>query len=273
MAQGINRLTALAIKGAKPGKVLNDGGGLTLRVSASGDGRWSLRFKVRGQKQREMGLGSYPVVTLRLARRAADEARTLIADGHDPILEAERSAEAKRQLEQVSASAVSLGSYADSTFLPGKVREFSSAKQVAQWESTFSKHAAALRDMPLADVTRDDVLKVLRPIWDKTHDTARRVRGRLESLFSHAIQNGAYIGDNPAAWRQFDHTLSPQRKLTNGHCRALPHDEVADFMSALRTRRGGAMTALMVEFIALAACRMGKARLAVWSEIDYARAI
>ena len=96
----------------------------------------------------------------------------------------------------------------DSIFLPGKVQEFSSAKQGAQWESTFTKHAAELRDKRLADVTRDDVLTVLRPIWNTTHDTARRVRGRLEALFSHAIQNGAYVGDNPATWRQFNHTLT-----------------------------------------------------------------
>jgi integrase len=249
MAQGINRLTAVAIKGAKPGATLNDGGGLTLRVSASGGGRWSLRFKMRGEKQREMGLGAFPVVTLASARQRAAAARTALAGGLDPIIEAEREAAAKRQLEQMHA------------------------KQADQWKSTFTKHAAPLRDLPLPDLTRDDVLAVLRPIWDKTHDTARRVRGRLEALFAHAIQNGVYLGDNPAAWRQFDFTLSPQRKLTHGHRRALPHDEVADFIAALRPRQGEAGTALMLEFIALAACRMGEARLAVWGEIDPTRAV
>ncbi len=273
MAQGINRLTAVAVKGAKLGATLNDGGGLTLRVSASGGGRWSFRFKMRGEKQREMGFGAFPAVTLAMARQKAGAARTALAAGLDPILEAEQEAEAKRQLEQAKADMVSFGYYADAIFLPGKVSEFSSAKQGAQWQSTFIKHAAPLRDRPLADLTRDDVLTVLRPIWDKTHDTARRVRGRLEALFAHAIQNGVYVGDNPAAWRQFDFTLSAQRKLTHGHRRALPHDEVADFIAALRPRQEEAGTALMLEFIALAACRMGEARLAVWGEIDTARAV
>ncbi|PVH30329.1 tyrosine-type recombinase/integrase [Pararhodobacter oceanensis] len=273
MAKGIHRLTALAVKNAKPGAMLNDGGGLTLRVTANGGGRWSLRYKMRGQKQREMGLGPFPATSLASARRAAAAARAAIADGLDPIAEAERIAKESRLREQVEANSVSFGHYADHVFLPGKVQEFSSAKQAAQWERTFTEQASALREKPLGDVTREDVLAVLRPIWDTTHDTARRVRGRLEALFSYAIQNGAYQGDNPAAWRQFNHTLSPQRKLTHGHRRALPYDEAAGFIAALRTRQESAVTALMAEFIALAACRMGEARLAVWREMDMDRAV
>lgn len=273
MAQGIHRLTALAVKAAKPRTTLNDGGGLILRVSASGSGRWSLRYTLRGQKQREMGLGSYPAVSLADARRLAAEARTRITNGQDPIQEARRVAEEKRQRERAKANDITFGYYADHIFLPGKLKEFSSPKQAAQWVRTFTKHAAPLRDIPLANVTRDDVLDVLRPIWDTTHDTARRVRGRLETLFSHAIQNGAYTGDNPAAWRQFNHTLSAQRKLTHGHRRALSYHEIVEFMEALRTRQDGAVTALLVEFIALAACRMSEARLAVWGEINHSRAI
>lgn len=232
-----------------------------------------MRYKLRGQKQREMGLGPFPAVSLASARRAAADARAAIAEGLDPIVSAELAAEEERQRQRAEVNAVTFGHYADHIFLPGKVQEFSSAKQGAQWESTFTKHAAELRDKRLADVTRDDVLTVLRPIWNTTHDTARRVRGRLEALFSHAIQNGAYVGDNPATWRQFNHTLTAQRKLTHGHRRALPHDEIADFIQALRSRQGGGVTAYMIEFIALAACRLGEARLAVWGEIDRARAV
>jgi integrase len=120
----------------------------------------------------------------------------------------------------------------------------------------------------LAEIGREDVLAALLPIWESKNVTAARSRERLERLFSHAIQNGAYTGDNPAAWSQFDHTLTPPKKLTRGHHAALPHPRMPEFLLVVRARQGGSVTALMLEFIALAACRTGEARFATWDEID-----
>ena len=69
------KLTDLKVAKFKgPAKVC-DGGGLWLSAQASGAKQWFARITVKG-KRREIGLGGYPVVTLKEAREAALEARS-----------------------------------------------------------------------------------------------------------------------------------------------------------------------------------------------------
>lgn len=274
MARGLHLLTTRQVAAAKPGTALNDGGGLHLRVSAGGTGRWVYRFKLPAQKQREMGLGTFGAggVTLALAREKAAAARELAVRGTDPIREGEQRAEEAEAAKKASgAQALNFGAYAE-TFLSAKLPQFSNPKHCYQWRASFEIHAAALRDKKLADISRLDILDVLRPIWDTKHVTAARVRGRLENLFDHAIQNEAYPHDNPARWALFSATLSAPRKLEGkGHQPAMPRTEIAGFVKALRGRQGTSMGALALEFVILAACRSGEARLARWREFDLDR--
>lgn len=263
---------------------LNDGGGLFFRSNGDAAGRWVFRFTSRDAgylarqraagsktKQREKGLGTFPAVTLAQAREKAADARSLTAKGLDPIEEEERRA--TEALENAAQAEMTFGRYADETFLPEILPRFHNHAHIQQWQATFAKHAAMIRDKPLHSITREDILAVLRPIWTTKSVTASRSRERLERLFSHAIQNGAFKGDNPAAWRQFDATLPPPRKLTRGHHAALPAAQAPEFIETLRARQGDGASALMLEFIALAACRTGEARFAVWSEIDLGKAV
>jgi hypothetical protein len=69
----IHRLSPRKITTALPGKY-EDGGGLRLVVSKLGAKKWVLRFTIDGRR-REMGLGSYPDVTLADARAKASECK------------------------------------------------------------------------------------------------------------------------------------------------------------------------------------------------------
>lgn len=157
------------------------------------------RFKLPGARQREMGLGTFGAggVTFTLACQKAASAREWVAQGVDPILQAEQATEKARAAKEAEANALTFGAYADA-FLAEIIKQFSSPKHRYRWEYTFTNHAAALRGRKLQDINRKDILDVLRPIWDTKHVTATRVRGRLERLFDHAIQNDAYPHDNPA---------------------------------------------------------------------------
>lgn len=77
-----NKLTIIAIKNAADGK-LQDGGGLTL-TKAGLNGKWVYRYSHLG-KRREMGLGSWPAVSLAEARKARDIWAAELAAGRDPI--------------------------------------------------------------------------------------------------------------------------------------------------------------------------------------------
>lgn len=270
-------LTDIEVKTAKPGTDLRDGGGLFLRVSAKGSKTWVFRYTSpagdKAGKQREMGLGTYPGVSLTKARYAATEARAVAIRGLDPIDVREATKQAAVQGAQVKSEALTLGDYADKEFLPLTLREFQNAAHRQQWQATFTTHFAPLRNKKLADVTKRDVLDVLKPLWAEKFATASRSRERLERLFSYAEQNHAFVGENPALMRHFNQTLIRPNQMKRGHHASIPHREVSTFIARLRTRQGTSVAALMLEFIALAACRTGEARFAVWSEIDLERAV
>jgi integrase len=270
-------LTDIEVKNAKPGTDLRDGGGLFLRVSAKGSKTWVLRYTSpagdKAGKQREMGLGTYPDLSLTMARAASVDARGMVNRGLDPI----DARDAERQTAVDAAArkslALTLGEYADREFLPEVLKNFANAAHRQQWQATFNTHFASLRDRKLADISKRDVLAVLKPLWADKYVTASRSRERLERLFSHAAQNHAFDGENPALWRHFDQTLFRPTTMARGHHASIPHAEIAAFITKLRTRQGDAMAALMLEFIALAACRTGEARFAVWSEFDLEKVV
>ena len=82
------KLTDRAVKTATPGRHM-DGTirGLSLLVQQSGARSWVLRYQLYG-KRRDMGLGSYPEVTLAMARQLALDARRLVKiDRRDPVAE------------------------------------------------------------------------------------------------------------------------------------------------------------------------------------------
>lgn len=82
-----NKLDNIAVEAAQPMAKqyrLCDGGGLMLLVTTAGAKVWTCRLMVGG-KRREMGLGSYPAVSLDDARQKADDARRKASRGLDPI--------------------------------------------------------------------------------------------------------------------------------------------------------------------------------------------
>ncbi|NCV85113.1 MAG: DUF4102 domain-containing protein, partial [Oxalobacteraceae bacterium] len=79
-------LTEAACKAAKPKtKVyyLNDGNGLRLRIRPNGSKTWILRYRLGGNEM-SSGLGTYPKITLQVARTKASEAKGHISKGDNP---------------------------------------------------------------------------------------------------------------------------------------------------------------------------------------------
>ena len=69
---------------------LTDGGGLYLQITPAGGRLWRWKYRFDG-REKLMSFGSYPDVSLSLARERHVEARKLLASGTDPM--AERKAE------------------------------------------------------------------------------------------------------------------------------------------------------------------------------------
>ena len=61
---------------------------------------------------------------------------------------------------------------------------WSNEKHVAQWESTLARYAGpVIGQLPIDEITTAHVMAVLTPIWTEKHETASRVRQRMESVF------------------------------------------------------------------------------------------
>ncbi|MDF9863926.1 UNVERIFIED_ORG: hypothetical protein M2438_002694 [Methylobacterium sp. SuP10 SLI 274] len=206
-----------------------------------------------GGKRREMGLGPLGSVPLGKAREMAAAAREMIAGGVDPI-EARRT-----QPEAVAApKIVTFGEVAEGYMADHKA-SWKNEQHRWQWRQTLEVQAAHVWKMPVADVTTDDVLKVLRPIWHEKPETARRLRGRIERVLSAAKANKLRTGENPAMWRgHLDMLLPKAKRLSRGHHAALSFPDVPAFVAMLRERP--ATTARALEFLILTAARSGEVR-------------
>jgi len=260
MAREQNKLSARFVQTViKPGRH-SDGGGLYLVVDPSGAKRWLFLFRWGG-KLKELGLGGLTAVPLAQAREKASDARRLVKSGTNPI-------ESKRAAAAALAAAKTFGEVADdllASILPG----FKNEKHKYQWQSALTVYASPLRKLSISDVSTDDVLKVLQPIWLEKPETATRVRGRIERVLDAAKARGLRTGENPARWRgHLDQLLARRPNKSQQHHAAMPHEALPDFMIKLRERK--AVAAFALEFAILCASRTGEIIEAQWDEIDFA---
>lgn len=206
-------------------------------------------------KRREMGLGALRDVPLAKARERAAEVRQKLADGLDPI--AARDSKPK---------VMTFGEAADA-LIESMSSSWRNEKHRAQWKMTLTVYCEPLRPKPVTEIGTGDILKVLQPLWTAKPETASRLRGRMERVFDFARARGLGSGENPARWRgHLDAVLPKRARLTRGHHKAMPFDEVSEFMAALRDREGIAPRAL--EFAILTAARSGEVMGARWGEFD-----
>lgn len=166
MPRVVNKLSARRVAAlTKPGRH-SDGGGLYLSISPSGAASWVFMWKVAGRR-REMGLGPLQDVPLQKAREKAANARQIVLEGRDPL--------AARNTQQ---SRTTFGEAADA-LIESMSPSWRNAKHRAQWTMTLTTYCQQIRSKPVADITTDDVLAVLEPIWRSKPETASRLRGRI----------------------------------------------------------------------------------------------
>lgn len=263
-------LKALKIKHAGEG-MHADGNGLYLRVGPTGGKSWIFRYQLHG-KRREMGLGTLAEKSVVEARAEAAELRKIARAGVDPI-EARRQGRAA-QKEAAHAATARKTTFRDvaEDYIETKRAGWANAKHAAQWASTLETYAYPfIGDLPVAEITTDDVLNILRPLWTTKTETATRVRQRIECVLTAAKVKRLREGENPAAWRgHLQEVLPAPKKLKRvRHHPALPYVRMGAFMRALREVPGFGARAL--EFAILTAARSGEVRGAKWSEFNLAQ--
>jgi integrase len=260
------QLAAVAIKTLKDGWH-SDGGNLYLFVRGSSRA-WVFRYLGSDGKRKHMGLGSILSLSLSEARKVAATLREQIKHPINPVDPIAEKRERRQQQIKQQRSQMTFKACAEA-YINAHKAEWKNEKHGQQWENTLSTFAyPVFGDLSVDLVDEGLVLKVLMPIWEKKTETAKRLRGRIESVLDWATFNKYRQGENPARWKgHLEHSLAKPSKVAKViHHAALPHSQVADFMKTLATVNGIGARAL--EFLILTAARSGEVRGATWSEID-----
>ena len=246
------RLTATKVKAiVRPG-MHGDGGTLYLNVASGGSKSWIQRLVIDG-KRRDLGLGGWPLVSLKEAREQAFENRRLARKGGDPLA-------AKRK-----AKVPTFRVAAEKTFEANRPR-WRSAKVAKNWMQQMERHALpTLGDMAVDRIGREDVLRVLTPIWTSRPEVARKLRQRIRATLAWAQAHG-YIEHNVAG--DAISGALPAMPAVKEHYRALSYGEVAGALEAVEASGASLPAKLCLRFLVLTAARSGEARGATWEEID-----
>jgi len=231
-----------------------DGNGLYLVVEPSGSRHWILRTVVN-KKRRDIGLGSFQLISLAEAREEARRMRKIARGGGDPL--AERRAE--RRVTPTFETAAT-------TVHESLKESWENPKHSAQWITTLRDYAFPFFGQKQIDqIESADVLKALSPIWIKKQETARRVLQRIRSVFDWAKASGYRSGDNPVDGIT---KVLPKQNAVSTHHAALPYVGISKFIKALRKTDAGAPARLALEFTILTAARTNESLGAPWEEID-----
>ena len=261
----MGKLTALGAKALpEPGRH-GDGDGLYLSIAPSGSKSWVQRIVIYGRR-RDIGLGPYPAVSPAKARSIAQENRSTVAEGRDPVAEKRQAREAVRR----PAPSILTFSEAASMVIELRRPTWSNPKHAGQWQSTLQTYAFPLIGNKAVDaITAADILEVLTPIWTYKPETASRVRQRMETVMDWVMVQGHRL-DNPAG-RSLLKVLPKTQRLKEHH-RALPHAQVSDVVRQVRDSTAGISTKLAFQFLVLTASSSGEVRKAEWSEINWGAA-
>lgn len=266
MPRKAKSLTARGVETMKTPGSYADGGGLYFVIRPTGARSWSYSFTSPVTfTRREMGLGSEQAVSLEAARRLAEQARAVVVDGKDPIIERERASAA------AAKTAITFGDYAEE-FLAFRAKSFvdgPDGKHANQWRSSLRDHAAGLMGLQIDAITVNDVEAVLKPIWHELHDTASKVQNRIETILDAAKAKGYRTGENPARYKGhlefLDFKKKPRGQRENHP--SLPYSLIPELMVELQSR--DTATARALEFTILTVSRTEEARSAHRREFDF----
>lgn len=230
------------------------GDGLILIVGTTRRGcSWTCRLRMPTGRRRDIGLGSYPDVSLAEARERAADLRRMVRDGLDPIEERKKRRNANVTFEDAAEQC-----------WEGKKKSFRNGKHADQWIQTLRTYAyPKLRHMRISEVTHSHVQEVLEPIWLEKKETARRILQRIVEISVWAVSKDLRAAKiEPAVVRS---GLGAQR-IKKKNFAAVSIEDAPQVYQAIKAV--GTIAAQALQFQILTALRPAVGRGARWDEID-----
>jgi integrase len=245
-----------------------DGGGLYLKVQKSKDGdslnkSWIYRWGAQGKYS--IGLGSLNDFSLAEARERLRECRKMVAEGKNPKEEKDRD---KKALQQAKANSITFRAAAKK-YMELNRASWTNEKNAQQWANTLDTYAyPIIGDTACAEITKEHVLKILEPIWSNKHDTATKLRGRIEKILGWSIAKGYRTASNAAAYKDNLQPLLPRinkRQIVEHH-KAMHYDDLPKFIASIKDDPSVSARALLI--CILTATRTSETSESEWKEIN-----
>jgi integrase len=258
-------LTDTAIRNAKPKNKsykMADGFGLYLLVNPTGSRLWRMKYRIEG-REKLLAIGPYPNVSLARARERRDDARKALADGADP------SALKKQARDEARAAPTNTFRSVAEEHLAKLAREDRAEVTLAKRRWLLDFVYPLFGDRDVATVTSADVLQALRLVESKGHhETARRLRSVIGSVFRYAIAT---------ARTENDPTFALRGALTTPKVRHRPAvttpTELSQMLRAIDSYQGQAATRAALRLMPILFPRPGELRAARWPEFDLGKAV
>ena len=179
----IELLQDIQIKKAKAQEkeyFLNDGGGLRLRITPTGDKVWEFRYTLNGLRKKT-SFKTYPTVTLKEARTKKQGYQTLINSGIDPINNAKQIKE-----ENIIDTNGMFLNVAD---------EWLNKESLRTKENThknklrvFTKDINPFfKDKHIKEIEIKDIVKIIELKQLQAHEVASDIFTHLDNLFRYAV--------------------------------------------------------------------------------------
>lgn len=232
------------------------GHGLSLLVKPTANGRWSKTWAQRvriGGRVVSLGLGSYPAVSLALARERALANRQAVEEGRDP----------RRR------HAVTFGEAMAAVIELHRPNWKPTSNTEQSWRSLLANHIdPTIGPMPIGEVAAADVVAVLDRVWDRP-ELARRTARRISTTMKWAMGRGLRESDPAAAAV----AAMPKLRHRTNHQRALHHSDLPEALTMVRASHAAAATKGALKLLVLTATRPGEVRNATWDEFDLDTAV
>lgn len=262
MARMTRPLTNNEILKAKPQEkdfTLHDGDGLFLLVKTSGKKLWRFRYQRPNSSSRtNLSLGSYPALTLAVARQMRDQYLSLLAQGIDPQKQQEEASE-QRQIELDSIFSV----VASRWFL---VKSKSVTEDYAKdiWRSLEKDIFPTIGEIPVQVLKARTIVEALEPIKARgALETVRRLVQRINEIMIYAVNIGL-IDANPASGVGMAFERPKKQNMPT-----LRPEELPELMRSLLISNLSITTRCLIEWQLLTLVRPSEASGTQWAEINF----
>lgn len=253
----LTELRCRQAKAADKNYKLADARGLYLFVTTTGFRSWRWKYRVGG-KEKLLVLGSYPELSLAIAREDRDTAARLLKAGTDPSVDRKQTAAIRHAEHATTFEAVA--------------REWH-AQQISSWVAVHASDVLNslekdvfpyIGSTPIAAVTSPMVLQLVRRIEERPSvETARRVRQRISAVYGFAMASGYATSDPAIAIRGAMRPLIKKRQPALASL-----EEARALLIAAEASPAHPMTKLASRLLALTALRPGVLRTTGWAELE-----